>query len=143
MRERVYLHPGRSFVATAPTIVTTILGSCVSVCLWDEDARIGGLTHYLLPDPIGPGDPARFGTTAILNLVDQLHCAGAANFVAKIFGGSSMGSALGARNVDVAREMLHTLEVAIVACDVGGAFGRKLLFQTDDGEAWVKRLERQ
>ena len=148
MRERVYLHPGRSLVATEPTIVTTILGSCVSVCLWDESAHIGGLTHYLLPDPIGPGDPARFGTTAIVDLVDHLHCIGATELVAKIFGGASMNSALaalgrdlGTRNSEVACEMLRTLGVSIVARDVGGAHGRKLLFQTDDGLAWVKVLE--
>lgn len=150
MRERVYLHPGRSFVATAPTVVTTILGSCVSVCLWDENAHIGGLTHYLLPDPIGPGDPARFGTTAIVDLVDQLRRIGAMSLVAKVFGGSSMNSALaaagrdlGTRNSEVACEMLRTLGVSIVARDVGGVHGRKLLFQTDDGMAWIKRLEKR
>ncbi len=30
--------------------VTTILGSCVAVCLWDESHGIGGMNHYLLPD---------------------------------------------------------------------------------------------
>ena len=148
-RERVYLHPGHSFVATAPTLVTTILGSCVSVCLWDEERRVGGLTHYLLPRPINAQlDAARFGTTAIPQLIDQLRARGATNLVAKIFGGSSMNSALaaagrdlGTQNVNVAFELLGTLAIPVAAGDTGGASGRKLLFHTDDGAAFVKLLE--
>ena len=51
--KRFYLHPGRLLVSTEPAAVTTILGSCVSVCLWDESRGIGGMNHHLLPDGEG------------------------------------------------------------------------------------------
>lgn len=148
-RERAYLHPGHSLIATAPTVVTTILGSCVSVCLWDEERGIGGLTHYLLPRPgTVRGEAARFGTTAIGQLVDQLRQLGATQLSAKIFGGSSMSSALaaagrdlGTQNAAVAHQALRELHIPIVAQDTGGSSGRKLLFHTDDGSAFVKYLE--
>ena len=145
-RERMYLHPGHSFVATAPTLVTTILGSCVSVCLWDETRTLGAITHYLLPKPVSAaGDAARFGTTAIEHVVGELRRLGAANLSAKVFGGSSMNSALaatgrdlGTQNVAVAMEALAAMRIPVLAADTGGSVGRKLLFQTDDGTAWVK-----
>jgi chemotaxis protein CheD len=148
-RERVYLHPGNSYLAMVPTIVTTILGSCVSVCLWDESLAIGGLTHYLLARPgTIRGSAERFGTTAIRQLVDQLRQRGARHLTAKVFGGSSMNSALaatgrdlGTQNAIVAMETLRELAISIAASDTGGASGRKLLFHTDDGAAFVKYLD--
>jgi chemotaxis protein CheD len=147
-RERMYLHPGHSFIATAPTLVTTILGSCVSVCFWDETGALGAITHYLLPKPISAaGDAARFGTTAIEQVVGELRRRGAGSLSAKVFGGSAMNSALaatgrdlGTQNVAVAMEALAAMGIPILAADTGGAIGRKLLFQTDDGTAWVKLI---
>jgi len=148
-RERAYLHPGFSYVATAPTLVTTILGSCVSVCLWDDVTGIGGLTHFLLPRPVAAaGDAARFGTTAVPELIEQLRRRGAVRLTAKLFGGSSMSSALaaagrdlGTQNVRIAGELLDAARIPVIAADTGGPSGRKLLFQTDDGTAFVKYLE--
>lgn len=150
-RTKVYLHPGHSVVSLEPALVTTILGSCVSVCLWDERARIGGITHYLLPQPIsGGGDAARFGSTAIRHVVAEMTRSGATKLVAKVFGGSTMNSALaatgrdlGSQNVTVATQELALLGIPVMAADTGGAIGRKLIFQTDDGTAWVKFLERR
>ncbi|MEA2491157.1 MAG: chemotaxis protein CheD [Acidobacteriota bacterium] len=150
-RERLYLHPGRSVVAMKPTVVTTILGSCISVCLWDEALRIGGITHYLLPAPIaGGGDAARFGSTAIPEVYEELRRRGATTIIAKVFGGSTMnslmaatGADLGSQNVAAAMNALQTLGVPVAASDTGGSIGRKLLFQTDDGTAWVKFLEKR
>lgn len=150
-RTRVYLHPGHSVVSVEPALVTTILGSCVSVCLWDDRLRIGGITHYLLPQPIsGGGDAARFGSTAIRHVIAELNRFGATRLVAKVFGGSTMNSALaatgrdlGSQNVAVAVDELRTLGIPVTASDTGGTIGRKLIFQTDDGTAWVKFLERR
>ena len=68
--ERVYLAPGRLYVSSADAQVTTILGSCVAVCLWDPQARVGGVNHFLLPS----GRPAspRFGDAAMAELIDLL-----------------------------------------------------------------------
>ncbi len=52
-----YLHPGNLFAHRTPHIVTTILGSCVAVCLWDPINNIGGINHYMLPLWNGEGLP--------------------------------------------------------------------------------------
>jgi len=50
---RIFLHAGQISVATEPTEITTILGSCVAICLWDPGSGVGGMNHYMLPNDIG------------------------------------------------------------------------------------------
>jgi chemotaxis protein CheD len=148
VRHRVYLHPGQLHAAAEPTEVTTVLGSCVAVCLWDPEARIGGVNHYTLPAPLGGSAPSpRFGEAAIEMLVQQVVALGGRghHLQAKVCGGGNAfgkagGLSLGQKNVDVARERLAAHGIAVVAVHVGGTRGRKLIFQTDTGIAWVKRL---
>ncbi len=61
---RIYLHPGQFAVSAHDCTMSTILGSCVGVCLHDPEARVGGLNHYLLPTQ-GGGTSARYGDVAI------------------------------------------------------------------------------
>lgn len=152
-RRRAYVHPGHSFAADAPTVITTILGSCVSVCLFDERIRIGGITHYVLPRPLGGTtrlETGKIGTLAVHALVNELMSLGARRerMTAKVFGGASMlaqvtntARDLGAQNAAIGLEILSELRIRVVAQDVGGTRGRKLVFQTDDGAAWIKYLE--
>lgn len=154
-RPRVYLHPGHSFATAEPAQVTTILGSCVSVCLTDPVTGIGGLTHYVVPQPLSPTmslDPERVGTTAVVALVDTLARLGAMRhrFIARVFGGASMlprmnstRRDLGSQNADVAFAQLEALKIPVASRDVGGTSGRKLTFDTDTGEAWIKIVESQ
>ena len=145
-----YLSPGRLFVSTESSVVTTVLGSCVSVCLWDEALGFGGLNHYLLPDGEGHGTAAeRFASVALTRLLENLIAVGAvrANLNAKVFGGACVldafragGNDLGTRNVEVARAFLEAERIPITAEDVGGRAGRKLRFHTWDGSAWVRKL---
>jgi len=147
---QIYLHPGRIFVSADPSVVTTVLGSCVSVCLFDEHSGIGGLNHYLLPKGDGKGAAAeRFAAFALRRLVDNLLDLGAvkAHLNAKLFGGACVLEAfragsnhLGTRNVEAARAFLGAENIPIAAEDVGGNTGRKLRFHTRDGSAWVRKL---
>jgi chemotaxis protein CheD len=146
----VYLHPGELFACAEPRKVTTILGSCVAACVFDPAMRVGGLTHHLLPyGAPGVERPGRFGNLALPALVDRLAALGARPWElrAKLFGGSCVleafrgdGEHLGARNVEVAREALDALGIRVVAEDVGGPRGRRLLFDTGDGTALVRLL---
>lgn len=146
-----YLHPGEIFTSAAPTEVTTILGSCVAVCLWDSQLRVGGLNHFLLPSPPSAEPPsARYGDTAIPWLLARLEALGSQRRTlrAKLFGGASVGPGvrssgrmhLGERNVELARRLLAELGISVVAEDLGGTSGRKLRFRTDDGTALIKKL---
>ena len=151
-----YLHPGQVLIATEPSAVTTILGSCISVCLFDPKRGIGGINHFVLPNFAGRGPTsARFGNVAVENLVDGMLETGCSRYDlrAMLFGGShllrgfegpsekSSTAELGARNAEVARSMLESARIAIVGEDVGGRHGRKLVFFTDDGSFRVKPLQ--
>ena len=146
-RASVYLHGGQVTVASEPTAITTVLGSCVAVCLYDPVARLGGMNHFLLPHHVERERSARFGTVAVPQLVDALLAAGARRpaLKAKVFGGSSVLNAfrhrnLGDENVTLALRLLEEAGVELVEKDVGGSRGRKLIFHTDDGTAWVRAL---
>ena len=111
----------------------------------------GGANRFLLPHPVGPGEESpRFGNVAVQRLLDHLRALGCTpqSLLAKLFGGSCVLEAfqdteshLGTKNVGVARKLLLEAGIPIVAEDVGGQRGRRLIFQTDDGTAWVRRLQ--
>ena len=146
----VYLHPGQVFVATEPAAVTTILGSCVAVCLWEPALGIGGINHYLLPAGSRAGSTGpRYGNIAIEQLLEKLERAGTrrAHLQAKVFGGACVLDAmrgkenhLGAKNVEIARIALAGAGIPVMASDVGGGRGRKLIFYPHDGNALIKLL---
>jgi len=148
-RQKRYVFPGQVMVARTPTAITTILGSCVSVCLWDAHLGIGGMNHYLLPLLAGSAAKSpRFGNVAMEELLTQMRDAGSTlRFLrARVFGGSCMFSAmqsarhLGTQNVELALDFLGRRGVEIVQVDVGGNRGRKLLFHTDEGTAWLTTI---
>jgi chemotaxis protein CheD len=151
-RVSVYLYAGQVFASDAPCEIATVLGSCVSVCLVDPKRGIGGANHYLLPVPVaGAGASPRFGLAAIAQLVERMLALGSArsDLHAKVFGGASLlpgGSReeevgnLGAQNVALARRALADASIPIAAEDVGGNRGRKVVFRTDEGVVWVRKL---
>lgn len=147
-RATVYLHAGQVAAARWPTAVTTVLGSCVAVCLHDPVARTGGMNHFLLALPVARERSARFGTIAVPALLDAVIAAGARRerLVAKVFGGAKvLGSIQGTRNlgeenVTLALRLLEDAGVPVLERDVLGELGRKLIFHTDDGSAWVRQL---
>ena len=146
----VYLHPGQLVVATQPMQVTTILGSCVAVCLWDPYLGIGGTNHFLLPRGLKTsGAPWKYGNIATEELIERLVQAGArmARLRAKLFGGACVleamqGTAnhLGQKNVQAAREALAKAGIPIVDEDVGGSHGRKLIYHPHEGSAFIKLI---
>jgi chemotaxis protein CheD len=146
----LYLQPGEIVAFAEPYAVTTILGSCVALCLHDHQARVGGVNHYLLPLQLGRRDAPRYGSAAIPMLIDKLLALGARRdrLVAKVFGGACVMSGgdderrthLGAQNTEVAFRLLAEEGIPVAAEDVHGNRGRKVVFHTDDGSAWVKRL---
>ncbi|MGH7437296.1 MAG: chemotaxis protein CheD [Polyangiaceae bacterium] len=150
-RVQVYLHAGQVFASSTPCEVTTVLGSCVAVLLVDGVRRIGGASHYLLPfDAGGSLATARFGTVAISMLVEQMLALGSRrrDLVAKVFGGAATlrggdpgrGPTLGEKNIEVAQRRLDEEDIPVVAQDVGGSVGRKVVFFTDEGHVWIKKL---
>jgi len=148
-REKRHLQPGQLFVAPRPTVITTILGSCVAVCLWDPFKGIGGMNHFMLPlNAGGSVTSPRFGNVAMEQLVTKLRDAGARlpNLRARVFGGACMFKAmqspdhLGAKNSALAIEDLAKRGIEIVQVEVGGTRGRKLAFHSDTGAVWTNLI---
>jgi chemotaxis protein CheD len=145
---RVYLHAGQLYASDQRVEVVTILGSCVAVCLYDAARGIGGINHFMLPMD-GTAVSARYANHAFDLLVRQLAALGASQsrLQAKVFGGASIlgegaitENDLGARNVAAARARLVQERIPLIAEDVGGCHGRKLLFDTSTGGAQVKQV---
>jgi chemotaxis protein CheD len=147
-RPQVYLHAGQLAIASEPTAIVTVLGSCVAVCLWDPETRVGGVNHFLLPHHVERERSPRFGNVAVPELVEALVRAGARRgaLVAKVFGGASVlggtrqGRRLGEENVALALQLLGEARISVLDRDVGGERGRKLVFVSDEGTAWVRLL---
>jgi chemotaxis protein CheD len=146
---RHFVHAGQLVVAGEPTVLTTIVASCVSVCLWDRRRRCGGMNHFVLARaPHAPTPCERrwtYGDLAVPDLVARLVGMGGRlpDIEAKLFGGANLlggQSELGARNAAIAEELLDDMGIPVVARDVGGRRGRKLLFSTADGGALVRLL---
>lgn len=144
-----YLYPGSLFFHPRPHRVTTVLGSCVSICLWDEAMRVGGINHYLLALWNGEGLPTpRYGNVAIVSLIERMLSMGCrrANLRAKVFGGAAMWDtsrgllSVGQENVSLARWLLAEYGIPVVGADVGGRAGRKIVFDTVSGTVALRRL---
>jgi chemotaxis protein CheD len=143
----VYLHPGQSHVASTPSTLKMILGSCTGVFLFDPTLGIGGATHFMLPTH-GQGPPSpRYGDIAIVELLGKVRALGSnrRNLQAKVFGGASVLQALqniqgshvgriGQKNVEIAVEILRRQRVEIVEKNVFGNRGRKVSMVSHTGE---------
>ena len=142
-----YLFPGTIFVHKDQHLVTTVLGSCVSVCIWHPKAQVGGINHYLLPLWNGEGLPTpKYGNIAIARLIEKVRrIAGDGELIAKVFGGASMWSrtegalAVGERNVELAFKQLEEEKIKVVSQDVWGEMGRKVIFDTKTGSVLLRR----
>ncbi|MBN2273384.1 MAG: chemotaxis protein CheD [Bacteroidales bacterium] len=138
-----FLYPSAIIVSTEPCEVTTILGSCIAVCIIDPVLCIGGINHYMLPlwNGIGLASP-KYGNVAIEKLIDKLIMLGSKkdNLTAKVFGGgevletNSVQYNIGLRNIEIVREILNEKRIPVISSSLGGSYGRKIIFKTHTGE---------
>jgi chemotaxis protein CheD len=160
----VKILPGQYSATTDGTAIVTLLGSCVSVCLYDEERGVGGMNHFMLPtaqekpdgggctDPYGPPctNPcsARYGKCALKRLLERLESLGARRdkLKAKLFGAGRVmagGADIGSKNATFALQYLKTRGIPVVASDMGDRYPRKLIFFPATGRAFVKRLDKE
>ena len=146
---RYFLYPGQVFVTSDPITISTILGSCAAVCLWDRHKHAGGMNHYLLPEGADEGpNRLRYGNVANQELLNQVLALGCEvrNMQAKIFGGSSAFGAnpsqsVGSRNVELAESFLRAAGIPVVEKEVSGKHGRRLVFRIIDGVTTIKNFD--
>ena len=127
-----FLFPGTIFAEPTEYQISTVLGSCVSVCLWDHVTRRGGMNHMMLPLWNGEGlATPKYGNIAMEKLFAKVISIGCRRefLVAKIFGGANVtGTGLevfmiGDRNITLALQMLEEFRIPVIAKDVGGGVG--------------------
>lgn len=148
-KKKLFLMAGQFMITTGGGEIATVLGSCVSVCLWDRSLKFGGMNHYLLPghEREDGGDPNR-GVAATRMLIRSMlnRKATTENLEAKVFGGcNSLYRATnqfmtGERNIRVALDILKEAGIRVVSQNTGGAYGRKIIFDTATGQVRVKLL---
>lgn len=143
-----FIHVGQIHVDNGSVQISTVLGSCIGVCLYDKKLGIGGMNHYLLPFWNGNGlQSLKFGNISIPKLIEAMVERGAKtdSIEAKIFGGASINISccnqnmlVGEKNILVAREVLSDYKIKIVAEDVGGNSGRKIQFNLENGKVLLR-----
>jgi len=143
----VRLKPGEVFFDPKPHRLATLLGSCVAVCLWDEERRMGGMTHSLIPT----GDKQALHATdaSIRELVQRMIRAGCRTEAirAKLFGGFAplralgmAGGSVGAANIERAVAVLHDYGIRIVAQEIMGDGGIVIYQDTESGEVTGRKI---
>jgi chemotaxis protein CheD len=151
--DSIHLNIGELVVTSVPSEMTTILGSCVSVCLYTLEKQAGGMIHFSLPSRDYAYsklrlecDDLRFGTEAIPKLVEEVlrvSALGRGFLKAKVVGGAAvvddlkLGADIGEKNIQTAFEVLKEIGIPIVSQDVGGKVGRKVIFYPHTGRLRV------
>ena len=146
--------PGEFYVTKQDEYIMTVLGSCVSACIWDPDRRVGGMNHFMLPETndqtrlisfATASEAARYGTFAMEHLINEVmkHGARRASLLIKIVGGGRVlagATDVGARNINFVRDFIRNENLRLVGEHVGGFLPRKVSFHPLTGRAQVKEL---
>ena len=147
------VHQGDCHVSNAADLTySTVLGSCISACVRDRVANVGGMNHFLLAEQSGSakdryGASARYGAFAMEQLINKVLTRGTgkkANLEIKVFGGGKINSALddvGRKNIEFVRQFLLDEGYVATSEDLGGTYARRVLFKPYSGRAFVKRLD--
>ncbi len=130
--------PGEYYVTRSEEVITTVLGSCISACIRDPSAQVGGMNHFMLPEDSSSGDgnrwldpvaglATRYGSHAMESLINELMKLGASRsrFEIKLFGAGRILASVtdvGARNIAFVHEYLKTEGLRALAEDLGDIF---------------------
>lgn len=131
-------------------LITYALGSCIGVCLYDPQIKLGAMVHIMLPLNMETGrkNPLKYADTGIRETLSKMEAKGAVRrrIVAKIAGGakmfevsgnSSLGN-IGQRNIDSVHMLLKRENIPLLKEDVGGNTARTLLFDVSNGLCCVR-----
>ncbi|MCL4370472.1 MAG: chemotaxis protein CheD [Chloroflexi bacterium] len=130
------------------------LGSCVGVCMYDPESKVGGLAHVMLPnsaDAHSQRPLSKFADQAVPMLMEEMRKLGAVphRMVCKIAGGAQMltapgfssnGFNVGERNVEAVKAVLGMHRVPLVRADTGGSRGRTLSVHLASGKIMVRTI---
>ena len=156
----VTIHPGELYVSNKDELISTVLGSCVAVVLYDAKNGVGGMNHFMLPEKTArdvdentSAPITRFGDQAIKSLIEEMVKAGAEkeNLEAKVFGGgnvfnlqeSATRKNVGDSNINYAHKKLAALHIPIVSEECGGIISRKIYFNPQTFKVLLKKIKNE
>ena len=144
--------PGEFFVSKEPMIVYTVLGSCISACIRDPLVGVGGMNHFMLPEPKEAssdswGESTRYGSFAMESLINEILKRGGNRhrLEIKLFGAGKIYEGhidVGAKNAKWVTDYLKSEGLAVLSSDLGDVFPRKVYYFTDSGRVLMKKIER-
>ncbi|WP_105166893.1 chemoreceptor glutamine deamidase CheD [Pseudoalteromonas sp. T1lg23B] len=143
--------PGEFYVSKSDEYISTVLGSCIAACIYDDVRGIGGMNHFMLPGAKNIKDihaddlNCRYGNWAMEFLINEVIKNGASrsNLKVKLFGGGKIIRAMtdiGIGNIRFANAYVQEEGLQLVSHDVGGPWPRKVMFHPQTGQAQVKKL---
>ena len=149
--KRVFLLPSEYIISKRPHIASTLLGSCVTVCLFNHQAKFGGMNHYMLPKSPSGERSTKYGDYSIQTMI-QFMKRGAGNssgrLEAMIFGGANVvgtirsGAQIGKSNIAMAHDVLKHYNIPITKEVTGGESGMKIKYHTWNNEIHHRPIER-
>jgi len=149
--ERITVLQGQALVSGEPRAeLSTVLGSCVALCLFDPEARLGGMNHFLLAEPpiSASGDTVDefYGTYLMELLVNQMLAKGArkGRLKAHLYGGANVNRnmmRIGSANADFARSFVQREGIDLVRSDLGGISARRVDFRPASGQVRCRTVE--
>ncbi|MGY6274965.1 chemoreceptor glutamine deamidase CheD [Methylomonas sp. MgM2] len=150
------LLPGDYYVTRENELITTVLGSCVSACIRDAAAGIGGMNHFMLPettksrlnsrDESVVGTALRYGNYAMEHLINTILRFGGKrkNLEVKLFGGGKIIATLGdvgLKNIQFVLDYVDTEALKLISHDLGGIYPRKINFYPQSGRVRMKKIK--
>lgn len=150
--EVVKIFSGDWHVTRENVMISTILGSCVSACIRDPYASVGGMNHFLLPGEDGMdsqnSDSARYGVFAMESLLNGILKNGGRKdrLEIKVFGGGNVinnSARIGSKNAEFIRTFLGKEGLRIASEDLEGDYPRRINYYPISGKLMMRQLRRR
>lgn len=155
-KELITIHPGEYYVSSSDELITTLLGSCVAVCLFDPLLKISGMNHFMLEGKLlgatqNSLTTGKHALHSINKLIDEMIRIGSGKneLIAKVFGGGAVLASentihtIPADNIRAAKMILEMEDIDIQSEDLGDKFTRKILMDVKTGKVYLKKTINQ
>jgi two-component system chemotaxis response regulator CheB len=149
-KKKIFVLPGEIAITKQPSVIATLLGSCVAVCLYNTKGQYGGMNHYMLPTGANDSMMGKYGDYSTVKLIESMLKADpvVTNLVAMVYGGGAVvghlntGFDIGKRNIEVAFEILARYKIKVTERQTGGDSGRKIFFDNHTGAVEMRMIQK-
>lgn len=147
-----HIGPGEFYSSSQDIVISTLLGSCISVALYDKERKVGGINHFMLPFPqkqegVVFSKSAKYGIHAMELLINDMYKKGGIRkaLQAKVFGGSSVLQYkeeatynIPKMNIEFVFKFLELERIPVESYSVGGVLPRKIYFFPFDAKVLMR-----